>query len=360
MDKEMKKAYLKLLDTCFKDTYVRYEKGQAGLKYDKKQRPDGRVGEILIDWHLKSYFDGGVNLNAFDPHLIDKAVQDAKKGKLVLEDGYNGHGLLYKGGPYSLKQKCKYIASQADLTEVAVAIRDMPSFKKLPLMRTVIVRQTDSSMFSSLHSSSKKEYFKDELFYHIIEGLDDSLPIPEVRLPADGQAAQDALLASDTYETIKKLWAGYEKKNGTEGLNEGAKYLDIYMLEKELKMKLPDDLKASLLIHNGTDKEMMDDGFSLLSTEYIKDEYDTWNDLLKDGTFKESDKIVVNDKRIKKKWFDKTWIPVTTDGSGNNHCLDMAPAKDGVAGQVITLWHDHEDRKVIADSFLEALKTWLS
>jgi cell wall assembly regulator SMI1 len=42
---------------------------------------------------------------------------------------------------------------------------------------------------------------------------------------------------------------------------------------------------------------------------------------------------------------------LTYDGSGNHDCLDLDPAEDGVAGQVIRMWHDDSTRELVGENF---------
>ena len=48
---------------------------------------------------------------------------------------------------------------------------------------------------------------------------------------------------------------------------------------------------------------------------------------------------------------------MTYDGAGNHHCVDLDPEKSGVPGQVITMWHDDDERAVVAGSFYAFLMT---
>ncbi len=43
------------------------------------------------------------------------------------------------------------------------------------------------------------------------------------------------------------------------------------------------------------------------------------------------------------------------DGAGNQDCLDLDPDINGNYGQIITLWHDCDDRELVAVNF----RSWL-
>ncbi|WP_093230465.1 SMI1/KNR4 family protein [Thermoflavimicrobium dichotomicum] len=53
------------------------------------------------------------------------------------------------------------------------------------------------------------------------------------------------------------------------------------------------------------------------------------------------------------RWWRTKWIPITSDGGGNNHCIDLDPDEGGTPGQIITMWHDEGSRECIASSFRE-------
>ncbi len=54
-------------------------------------------------------------------------------------------------------------------------------------------------------------------------------------------------------------------------------------------------------------------------------------------------------------WWNPKWIPITYDGAGNQDCLDLDPDINGNYGQIITLWHDCDDRELVAVNF----RSWL-
>ncbi len=43
---------------------------------------------------------------------------------------------------------------------------------------------------------------------------------------------------------------------------------------------------------------------------------------------------------------------------GNHDCLDLNPADGGTVGQIITMWHDDDARKLVAPSFRDWLKQY--
>lgn len=141
-----------------------------------------------------------------------------------------------------------------------------------------------------------------------------------------------------------------------EVLQSGASDLQIGELEVFLSVQLPDDVKSLYRICNG--QSACDYGLiygrEFLSLERIKEEWSIWNDLLASGTFQDDDdQDQGSDPEIgiKNVWWSQKWIPLTYDGAGNHDCLDLSPAEGGRNGQIITMWHDDAERRIVAPSF---------
>jgi cell wall assembly regulator SMI1 len=146
-------------------------------------------------------------------------------------------------------------------------------------------------------------------------------------------------------------------------LASGASDTQISELEEHLSIQLPEDVKASYRIHNGqTAYEYgLFNGCEFLSLERIKNEWQIWKDLLDSGTFQSADgqdQGCDPDLGVANVWWSAKWIPLTYDGSGNHDCLDLAPAEGGKVGQIISMWHDDAERKIIAPSFRDWLQSY--
>jgi len=140
-------------------------------------------------------------------------------------------------------------------------------------------------------------------------------------------------------EQVNAAWERIEKWYATHfpahELPVGASAADITALETHLGLALPEELKASLMRHNGLERWTRGE---LLSTEGIKSE---WSELafeLDHGTF--DDWELQENDFIQKCWFHKSWIPVDWDGGGNGFYIDMNPGPKGKAGQMIFLEHE--------------------
>ena len=144
-----------------------------------------------------------------------------------------------------------------------------------------------------------------------------------------------------------------------EVLQPGASEARIRKLEESLSIRLPDDVKALYRLCNGQssyDYGLLN-GTEFLSLERIQDEWSVWKGLLDAGELVPDDSVESSriDRGIRQVWWSPKWIPLTYNGAGDHHCLDLDPAKEGTMGQIITMWHDDDERKVVASS----IRAWL-
>ena len=152
------------------------------------------------------------------------------------------------------------------------------------------------------------------------------------------------------------LVARIEKKAKAAGvtLEKGAKETAIAAAEKALGQVLPEEVKAFYRRHDASEDDCGPLGRELLSLERMVAEWKIWKDLLDKGTFEDNDHSSPG-PGVQQRWWIPEWIPITYDGAGNHHVLDLAPAKGGAVGQIVDFYHDEETRKVVGKSFLQWL-----
>ena len=162
----------------------------------------------------------------------------------------------------------------------------------------------------------------------------------------------------NTIETnidIFKKWVKDNAHSMYSLLRDGASDQELIALEQHIAANLPEPFKAFYRIMDGQTEsnEGCFKGKNFLNIEGIISEYDTWNELLNDGIFKDEDGPFISDpdKGVKNDWWNPLWIPITADGSGNNLCIDLDPAIGGTKGQIITMFHDSAYRCIEAVSF---------
>lgn len=147
-----------------------------------------------------------------------------------------------------------------------------------------------------------------------------------------------------------------------ESLQPGASDEEIADVEGKLGMKLPDDVKESYRIHNGQNDDAVNGMFPAPPSPYgfepgyllhevmgIYGEWDEWKELVEGGDF-DGDKSEPQ-PGIRDNWFHLGWLPFTTNGGGDSHCIDLDPAPGGTHGQIITMNHEMGERQLIAPSF---------
>lgn len=131
--------------------------------------------------------------------------------------------------------------------------------------------------------------------------------------------------------------------------NSGATDEDFAQLEVLFKMPLPEDFKALYRVANGQSIDSQDllQGEEWLSIERIMDEYQCWLGLYENGDFLENGKDYGcnPDEGIKSDfWFNPKWLPLTSNGSGDNLMIDFDPSPKGEIGQIIEIYHDEDSR----------------
>ena len=147
-----------------------------------------------------------------------------------------------------------------------------------------------------------------------------------------------------------KKWLDSNYNEGLLDLNPPATEDEIEELTRAIGVDLPDDFIEVLKIHNGQKGKAawLFDSQEFLSTQRIIEEFNTWKKLLKDEL---QGKISKSDAGVKNDWWNKNWIPFSSDGCGNSYCLDLDPNSSGTKGQVITLWYEFAQREIVAKSF---------
>lgn len=147
-------------------------------------------------------------------------------------------------------------------------------------------------------------------------------------------------------------WLGENAPAALAGLNPPATPSEVEETERYLGVQLPESVRQSYLRHNGqtSDSPAILIGWEWLSLARIRGEWKVWKDLLDGGDFDG----IENDEdgtAIRRDWWHPAWIPISYSGSGDHHCLDLAPGPEGTSGQIIEMWHDQPSRPLLAESF---------
>lgn len=139
-----------------------------------------------------------------------------------------------------------------------------------------------------------------------------------------------------------------------DGLRTGASDEQLEAIQARLGVRLPEDFAEAYRVHDGQHPAApwLVNAKELLSLERVADEWGVWKGLLDRGSFD----FTGSDGGepvgpVRSDWWNPRWVPFTYDGAGNHDCLDLDPPEGGNRGQVISMWHDDPERRVLAPSF---------
>jgi cell wall assembly regulator SMI1 len=166
-------------------------------------------------------------------------------------------------------------------------------------------------------------------------------------------------------DAIKKIWVHIETwyQKNTPGLykelDNGVNKTTIKKLEDAIHITVPDDLAASLMLHNG---KMYFHSYQYLTIGMIDETADMMNKLKKEGTFDNYKYKIHNGNKgmIEDTWWSEKWIPFAKDSEGNLICIDTSPGNDGVYGQII--YWEKEEGPLISQftSFLDWILNYMN
>ena len=165
-----------------------------------------------------------------------------------------------------------------------------------------------------------------------------------------------------------EAWAGANAADILSDLNPGATDDEIAALESELGITLPNAFKASLAVHNGENdgwpcKVFVNHG-AYLSTSRIVEE---WRQRQQHGEDIEEDtdeliqqQVISVDGPVEPKMFLTSWVPFMECNGDVFWAMDFSPAAGGKEGQIIEVDWENCSWKVVADSFVDFLETYVT
>jgi cell wall assembly regulator SMI1 len=152
-----------------------------------------------------------------------------------------------------------------------------------------------------------------------------------------------------------ETWLAANAPSIRAALASGASVEAIRRAEAKLQVRLPDDVRTSYAIHDGSGFAALLP-FPLLSLQRMIQEWNNWKEWLQTGKFGDAESTPQGP--IKTDWWNVRWIPFTHDGGGNHQCIDLDPAPGGEQGQVINFDHEVGATEVLAPSFRAYLATF--
>jgi cell wall assembly regulator SMI1 len=136
-----------------------------------------------------------------------------------------------------------------------------------------------------------------------------------------------------------------------EQLPPGATIETVRRAEEELGVALPDTALAVFLVRDGLGVRAV--AGSAARTSYLlslSDAVRQWRELthlMESGRFSDFT-IRTTLGPVKADWWNRGWLPISTDGAGNHFCIDLDPEIGGRRGQIIEFFNDDDVRAVVA------------
>jgi len=127
----------------------------------------------------------------------------------------------------------------------------------------------------------------------------------------------------------------------------------ISAAEAALGVDLPDDVRASYAVHDGSDAVGLFPSGDYLSLDGMLHQYQVWKRLVGEGAF--AGRVSEPRGPIRPVHYDLRWVPLTHNGGGDHTLIDLAPADGGKVGQLIDFSHETGPEGVAADSLAEYL-----
>lgn len=136
-----------------------------------------------------------------------------------------------------------------------------------------------------------------------------------------------------------------------DNLEPGAGDDAIAAAEATLGVRLPDEYRASVRIHDGMRTYLMD-GWQLSSLASAVERWKLFQSFVADGTLAlgEVERVRARGPVRQQQW-NPRWIPIADNGGGDDHLLDLDPAPGGAVGQVLYGTRESTSVAVIAPGF---------
>lgn len=189
-------------------------------------------------------------------------------------------------------------------------------------------------------------------------------------------------------------WAEEHYPELYDQLCEGATHNDLNELEHQLDCSLPQDVRESLMIHDGQERWGTPTGIifgsMLLDCEELVQEWETWRKVNQQylldtvgpskspGSSSQASSSTAPPRStgpnnpewrqdllsrqdsmppgaIQKAYAHPGWIPLVRDWGGNNLAVDLAPGPNGKWGQIILFGRDYDTKYVVARSWAHFL-----
>ncbi|HEY7348277.1 MAG TPA: SMI1/KNR4 family protein [Ktedonobacterales bacterium] len=154
-------------------------------------------------------------------------------------------------------------------------------------------------------------------------------------------------------QTMEEVWKRIEVWLATHAshilgyLQPGATDEEIRQAEVVMGVELPEDVKASYRLHNGSAHLPLIERLSLNSLEEMVQLWQGMKRILDDQDPTDEYIFGVDEEQsdleplpVKAVWWCPKWIPLLEFGNGDGLYVDLAPGPKGRSGQLVSFWHE--------------------
>ncbi len=176
----------------------------------------------------------------------------------------------------------------------------------------------------------------------------------DLELPSVGRT-----IAPEVMESVKASWQRIDNwltKNAPSLMSKMGKPATteaIARAEATLGVELPEAVRASYAIHDGSGEVSLFPSGDYLSLDEMLVQYKVWKELVEEGSW--DDEVSAPEGPIQKVHYHLKWIPLTHNGGGDHTLIDLAPAKGGKVGQLIDFSHEMGPEGIAATGLAEYL-----
>jgi cell wall assembly regulator SMI1 len=150
-----------------------------------------------------------------------------------------------------------------------------------------------------------------------------------------------------------RTWHENHRPPGTFQLDKGASPKDLDTFEFSIGSPLPDDVRASYALHNGSRQGLFLIYGPPLSLQEARDQRTRLGEARTKGICPNSDEEPLESLRgMKPVHWTPLWIPLT-ENSGDHVFLDLDPAPGGIRGQIIDFGRAEGPRRLLGQSWSE-------
>lgn len=156
-------------------------------------------------------------------------------------------------------------------------------------------------------------------------------------------------------EAWREIEDWYAARGASHLLADGARDEEIAKAERSLGLRFPEQLRASLRRHNGSEDEGWANG-TLLSAGKIVAATELRRKAADSEEYAHFAAELVDGQKVQPVWWHRGWVAIDEDPAGNATAVDTEPAPAGAVGQIVDVDHVLGPASVYAQDVTEFLR----